>query len=263
MHTVYLSPPAGLGNCLLDLQTVEILELCTISQPALAYVFLSLEEIVPNAIPDVVVQRLPRYLRALRALQDEGVEVVSSQELGWRLQVTPAQIRKDLSYFGRFGKQGRGYNVTFLLEDLTQILGLNHKWSAVVVGVGRLGRAVLGYPGFIPEGFELVAAFDADPKMVGTEISGVRVRLSSDMRECIKENNVQIAIVTVPATAAQSVVDELVSYGIRAILSYAPVALRVPPSVRVRILDPVLALETLTFYLHSAEREHTGAQWVV
>lgn len=218
---------------------------------------------MPNAIPDVVVQRLPRYLRALRALQDEGVEVVSSQDLGWRLQVTPAQIRKDLSYFGRFGKQGRGYNVTFLLEDLTQILGLNQKWSAIVVGVGRLGRALLGYPGFVPEGFELVGAFDSDPNIVGKEVSGVKVRHTQEMRECIKENRTLIAIVAVPASVAQPVVDELVNHGIRAILSYAPVALRVPPNVRVRILDPVLALETLTFYLHSAEREHTGAQWAV
>lgn len=210
-------------------------------------------------IPDVVVGRLPRYLRALHALQAAGAEVVSSQDLGKRLQVTPAQIRKDLSYFGRFGKQGRGYNITYLLEDLTQILGLDRRWPVILVGVGRLGRAVLGYPGFTPEGFDVVGAFDADEALVGQQVSGVMVRHVSDMASFIQQHSVRIAIVAVPARAAQGMADRLVGYGIQAILNYAPVNLQVPPPVRVRTLDPVLALEALTFYLQTLERQREPA----
>ena len=114
-------------------------------------------------VPEVVVARLPQYVRILSRLQENGAEVVSSHQLGERLQVTPAQIRKDLSYFGRFGKQGRGYDVVHLLDRLKEILGLNDQWNVAVVGVGRLGRAILSYPGFTPDGFRLVAAFDHTP----------------------------------------------------------------------------------------------------
>ena len=117
-----------------------------------------------NMIPEVVILRLPLYVR------DEGIDVVSSRELGERLSVTPAQIRKDLSYFGRFGKQGRGYNVSYLVGELRRVLGLDRDWNAAVVGVGRLGRAIISYPGFSPEGFKVVAAFDADPTQVGRQL---------------------------------------------------------------------------------------------
>src|SRR5713226_7700609 len=120
-------------------------------------------------IPEVVVERLPIYARALQQLADQGRELVSSQELGTQLGVTPAQIRKDLSYFGRFGKQGRGYNVRKLLEELRQILGLERQWDLALVGVGRLGRAILSYGGFYPQGFRIVEAFDSDPKAVGSK----------------------------------------------------------------------------------------------
>ena len=111
-------------------------------------------------VPEVVVLRLPLYVRALSQLRDSGTDVVSSQQLGSLLQMTPAQIRKDLSYFGRFGKQGRGYNVRFLLHELREILGLDREWRACLIGVGRLGHAIINYPGFSPEGFKIVAAFD-------------------------------------------------------------------------------------------------------
>ena len=123
----------------------------------------------------MVVARLPQYVRILSRLMQEGAQVVSSQQLGEKLQVTPAQIRKDLSYFGRFGKQGRGYSVTHLLSRLKQILGLNSYWNVAVVGVGRLGRAILSYPGFTPDGFNLVAAFDSNPNVVGQEVAGLEV----------------------------------------------------------------------------------------
>ncbi|MEX1104233.1 MAG: redox-sensing transcriptional repressor Rex, partial [Dehalococcoidia bacterium] len=121
-------------------------------------------------IPEVVVNRLPTYARALAELADDGESVVSSQALGERLDVTPAQIRKDLSYFGRFGKQGRGYNVHSLLSKLQEILGLDRQWRVCVVGIGRLGQAIAEYGGFEPQGFQIVAAFDSDPGKVGSKL---------------------------------------------------------------------------------------------
>src|SRR3989304_1553806 len=129
-----------------------------------------------NDIPEVVILRLPLYARVLASLEGQGTEVVSSQTLGTLLQATPAQIRKDLSYFGRFGKQGRGYRVSGLLRELRQILGLERQWSAVLVGVGHLGRAVLSYDGFAPQGFHVVAAFDTDPAKGGTRKGGTPIR---------------------------------------------------------------------------------------
>jgi redox-sensing transcriptional repressor len=205
-------------------------------------------------IPDVVVRRLPTYLRALRRLADNNVDFVSSYQLGERLHVTPAQIRKDLSYFGRFGKQGRGYNIQLLIADLDQILGLDHEWATILVGVGRLGRAIIGYPGFTPEGFNLVAAFDSDSSIVGQEISGILVRHTSDVEDFIKENRIHIAILAVPAEVAQIVADKLIENKIHSFVSYAPVPLEVPRGVYVRSLDPILAMEEMTFYLRDSER---------
>ena len=160
-----------------------------------------------GAIPDVVVLRLPLYVRALTQLHDSGIEVVSSHALGEKLQITPAQIRKDLSYFGRFGKQGRGYNVGYLLRELRTIMGLDQEWKAALVGVGRLGRAIISYPGFAREGFQVVAIFDASPDVVGTELDGIGVRDMSDLGPVIRDLGVHIGIVAVPEEHAQSVVE--------------------------------------------------------
>lgn len=205
----------------------------------------------PGNIPEVVILRLPLYVRILSQLKDEGVEIVSSRDLGERLAVTPAQIRKDLSYFGRFGKQGRGYNVAYLVSALREVLGLDREWNTAVVGVGRLGRAIINYPGFAPEGFKMVAAFDADPSQVGTEIGGISVRSTGEMEKGILELGIDIAIVAVPSGFAQEVIDTIVRCGVRAILNYAPIATRVPETVRVRNIDPVLALQTMTYHLKS------------
>ena len=141
-------------------------------------------------IPDVVIQRLPLYVRVLAGVLSQGTKVISSKDLGDILQITPAQIRKDLSYFGRFGKQGRGYNVRFLRDELRQILGLDQMWSTCLVGVGRLGEAIINYPGFIPEGFNVLAAFDSDDKSVGRMVGDLRVDSISNLDEilllCIK-----------------------------------------------------------------------------
>ena len=203
----------------------------------------------PAEVPDVVVLRLPLYVRALSQLQAAGAEVVSSQQLGGLLQMTPAQIRKDLSYFGRFGKQGRGYNVRFLREELRQILGLDRKWPACLVGVGRLGQAIINYPGFVPEGFNIVAAFDSDPAQVGQKIGSVSVRPMADLGQIIGGQEISIGIVAVPAERAQSVIDLLVDAGVKGILNYAPIAPQVPMSVVLRNIDPVLSLQSMTFYL--------------
>ncbi|MCH8869764.1 MAG: redox-sensing transcriptional repressor Rex [Chloroflexi bacterium] len=200
-------------------------------------------------VPEVVVLRLPLYVRALSQLRDGGTDVVSSQQLGSLLQMTPAQIRKDLSYFGRFGKQGRGYNVRFLLRELREILGLDREWRACLIGVGRLGHAIINYPGFSPEGFKIVAAFDGDPKQVGTQIGGFTVRPMSDLAETVKEMKISIGIVAVPASEAQEVIENLIENNVKGILNYAPVAPQVPMNTVIRNIDPVLSLQSMTFYL--------------
>ena len=200
-------------------------------------------------VPEVVVLRLPLYVRALSALLAEGSDVVSSQELGARLQMTPAQIRKDLSYFGRFGKQGRGYNVNFLLTELQEILGIDRVWYACLIGVGRLGRAIINYPGFSPEGFSIVAAFDGDPSQVGTSLGGLTVQSMEELPELVREKGIVIGIVAVPAAQAQTVIDLLVENNIIGILNYAPIAAQVPRNIVIRNIDPVLSLQSMTFYL--------------
>ena len=201
--------------------------------------------------PEVVVQRLPLYVRVLAQFDVTGAEMVSSEQLGTQLQMTPAQIRKDLSYFGRFGKQGRGYNVKRLSQELRSILGLNRQWNAGLVGVGRLGRAIIAYPGFKPEGFHVVAAFDEDPYVVGSSVGGIDVRPIEQIKETVAELGIHIGIVAVPAANAQSVFDALVESGIKAVLNYAPVAPQVPLDVKVRGVDPVLALQSMTYFLKS------------
>lgn len=205
--------------------------------------------IPPGEVPEVVISRLPQYVRILSQLLDTGEEVTNSQQLGEQLQVTPAQIRKDLSYFGRFGKQGRGYVVRDLLRELKQILGLNSEWNVAVVGVGRLGNAILNYPGFNPDGFHLVAAFDNNLANVGREVGGVSVQPMAEMAETVADRDISIAIVAVPSGHTQTVIDQLVACGVRAILNYAPINTQVPDGVRVRNIDPVLALQSMTYYL--------------
>ncbi len=206
-------------------------------------------------VPEVVILRLPLYVRALTSLQNQGSEVVSSQQLGRLLQMTPAQIRKDLSYFGRFGKQGRGYSVEYLLNGLRQILGLDREWLACVVGVGRVGGAFISYPGLSPEGFKIVAAFDNDPGQIGKVYDSLTVQPISDMASTIQSRGISIAVLTVPVGVAQEVVDQLVACGIKAILNYAPLSPQVPPTVKIRSVDPVLSLQSMTYYLAGSSEE--------
>ncbi len=213
----------------------------------------------PAGIPEIVIDRLPLYVRALALLATNGQEIISSKELGEELGVTPAQIRKDLSYFGRFGKQGSGYNVAQLLDELREVLGLTQRWSMALLGVGRLGRAILSYGGFGSQQLHVAKAFDSDPAVIGTEIGGVVVEDVKNVAASLQALPVEIAIVAVPPSAAQPVIDELVAAGVRAILNYAPIAVRVPPGVRCRNVDPVVYLHAMTYYLKSDARGGSDA----
>jgi redox-sensing transcriptional repressor len=199
--------------------------------------------------PDVVIRRLPLYARSLRYLLREDVRSISSQELGERLNVTAAQIRKDLSYFGEFGKQGIGYDVEQLLEQIERILGLKHNWAVALVGVGHLGQAVVGYEGFRRDGIHIVALFDSDPHKIGTEIAGLTVMSTEQIAPIVQQQDIKMAIVAVPAHYAQGVTNTLVDAGVRALLNYAPITVQTPPGVWVRYIDPVAVLHSMTYYL--------------
>ncbi|PJF34921.1 MAG: redox-sensing transcriptional repressor Rex [Candidatus Thermofonsia Clade 1 bacterium] len=201
----------------------------------------------PN-IPDIVIGRLPIYLRALNQLMQQGKTVTSSHELGQRLGISSAQIRKDLSHFGEFGKQGTGYQISHLQAQLKQILQVDREWQMIIVGAGDLGRALAHYRGFVSRGFRVVAAFDNDPARLGKS-NDVEVLHTDQMQAFIKQHNIKIAMIAVPAESAQAVCDQLVEAGVRAILNYAPITLSVPSNVHVQYIDPVMHLQRMTYYL--------------
>ncbi|MFO7166497.1 MAG: redox-sensing transcriptional repressor Rex [Chloroflexota bacterium] len=207
--------------------------------------------------PDVVIRRLPLYARSLRYLLEEGKTSVSSQELGERINVTAAQIRKDLSYFGEFGKQGIGYDVEKLLAQIEDILGLTHEWPVALIGIGHLGEAIARYEGFRQQGIRIAALFDNSPEKIGNEVAGMRVQPFERIREVVAEMGIRMAIIAVPAGRAQEVTDQLVAAGVRAILNYAPTVLQVPEGVWVRNIDPVAVMHSLTYYL-ARERAQGG-----
>ncbi|MGB1289283.1 MAG: redox-sensing transcriptional repressor Rex [Aggregatilineales bacterium] len=206
-----------------------------------------------DKIPDIVIGRLPLYLRALTRLHTQGKDVTSSHELGRRLDISSAQIRKDLSHFGGFGKQGTGYQIDFLIEKLREVLQLNREWQVAVVGAGNLGRAIAHYAGFIDRGFKISWVFDADPEKIGTQTDQIIIQAIDEMAQIIKDNHVQIAMLAVPAEHAQSVTNILVDSGIRAILNYAPINVNVPEHVHVQYIDPVIHIQHMTYYLDDSE----------
>ncbi len=204
---------------------------------------------VPKSIPDIVIGRLPLYLRALNFLAAEGREVTSSQELGDRLGISSAQIRKDLSHFGEFGKQGTGYNISYLREQLREILHVNSVWDVVLVGAGDLGHALARYGGFVGRGFRIVAVFDNDPAKIGRKIGDLEIQNVAQLGEYLRARGIKIAIIAVPANVAQEVARSLVDAGIKAILNYAPITLTVPSGIKVQHIDPVVHLQRMTYYL--------------
>ena len=202
-----------------------------------------------NDVPEIVISRLPLYVQTLNQLLREGKSVVSSSELGDRLKMTSSQIRRDLSHFGGFGKQGTGYDIISLMETLRNILNLNQIWQVVLVGVGHVGQALLNYAGFSRKGFEIIAAFDESPKVIGKKFGNLEVKDIDQLESEFCTLKVDIGAITVPAENAQAVCDRLVNCGIRAILNYAPTALEVPEDVQVSNIDPVLKLQKMTYYL--------------
>lgn len=200
-------------------------------------------------IPDIVVGRLPRYLQALEHMLKDGIKTTSSQELGESIGISAAQIRKDLSQFGEFGKQGTGYSIRYLIDQIQSILHLNQPWKLALVGVGDLGNALARYQGFTIRGFHIVLAFDNDPEKIGRKIGDVEIMDVARMAEEIEKHDVKIAMLTVPASVAQSVAEELVKAGIRAILNYAPISLNLPDHVHVEYIDPIVKLQHMTYYL--------------
>lgn len=204
---------------------------------------------IEKDIPDIVVGRLPLYLRSLQRMAGEGRQVTSSQELGERLGISAAQIRKDLSQFGEFGKQGTGYHIDFLIERLQGILHVNHDWNIAVVGAGDIGSAVARYKGFANRGFQVSMIFDSDTERVGSQIDQFTIQDTREMVEAIQAAGIRVAMIAVPAAAAQDVADLLIKAGVRAILNYAPISLNVPPGVKVQYIDPAIHLQRMTYYL--------------
>lgn len=200
-------------------------------------------------IPDIVIGRLPLYLRSLTRLQQEGLAITSSHELGRLLGISSAQIRKDLSHFGEFGKQGTGYNISTLIGELQRILHGDREWKVALVGVGDLGRALAHYGGFVNRGFRITHLFDTDPAKIGQKIDTLEILPGSQIERTIKEAGIKVAMIAAPLDEAQAVADLLVKAGVQAILNYAPITLLVPEGIRVQYIDPVVHLQRMVYYL--------------
>ena len=200
-------------------------------------------------ISKATIDRLPLYFRTLRMVQDEGLDIISSEELGRRLGITPEQIRKDLASFGQFGKKGVGYYVAELKESIGGILGLDHHWNVAIVGMGHLGAALANYQGIARLGFHLAAIFDVNPVVIGTRVGERRVEDIAYLAEIIAERDIQIGVIAVPAIHAQGIADKLVGAGIRGIWNFAPVNLHVPPHIPFVSEDLSVGLSSLSYYL--------------
>lgn len=204
-------------------------------------------------IPEATIVRLSIYSRYLEQVDKRGTITISSGEIADGVGVSPAQVRKDLAYFGEFGTRGVGYNVKDLLRHTLKILGLMRHWSVVVVGAGNLGSALVSYRGFRERGFNIVGVFDNDLTKIGKRIVDLEVTGTEKMEEIVKENGVKIGVITVPASAAQEAASKLVKAGVKAILNFAPTVLAVPDDVEVRDMDLSTRLEILTFHLCQRE----------
>jgi redox-sensing transcriptional repressor len=200
-------------------------------------------------IPDIVVGRLPIYLLALQHMAQDGRQFTSSQELGERLGISAAQIRKDLSQFGEFGKQGTGYNISYLSDQLRRILQLDRVWELALVGAGDIGHAIAGYQGFINRGFRVAIIFDNNPEKIGKSIGEFVVLDTATMEEKIREAGIKVAMLAVPASEAQGVSETLIKAGVRAILNYAPITLNLPKDICIEYIDPLIHLQRMTYYI--------------
>ena len=202
-----------------------------------------------DKIPDIIIGRLPIYLRALQRMAENGMKTTSSQELGERVGISAAQIRKDVSQFGEFGKQGTGYSISFLIDKLREILNVNRMWDVAIVGAGDMGHALARYQGFTNRGFRVVMIFDNDPAKVGQKVGDFTIEDTAKLVDRIRSAKVKMAMITVPASAAQSVADKLTQAGVKAILNYAPISINIPDNVHVQYIDPATHLQRMTYYL--------------
>lgn len=203
-------------------------------------------------IPDATIGRLSLYSRYLIEAHEKGITTVSSQHIAKATGVTPAQVRKDLAYFGEFGTRGVGYNSKELYNYIMKILGLDKHWSVAIVGAGNLGKALSQYKGFYQRGFDIACIFDNDPKKVGKKISNINICHLDSLNEKVKELKITLGIIAVPAQAAQEVADKLVKAGIRGIINFAPINITVDENIILRRVDLSAQLEYLTYYLEDA-----------
>jgi redox-sensing transcriptional repressor len=207
-------------------------------------------------IPDATVARLPVYLRALGALEDQGITTCSSEELASAAGVNSAKLRKDLSYLGSYGTRGVGYDVDYLRYQIAREIGGTQDWPVVIVGIGNLGHALANFSGFRSRGFRVVALLDADPVRHGAEVAGLEVRAFADLAEIVAEHRVAIGVIATPAQAAQGVADDLVAVGITSILNFAPTVIAVPPGVDVRKVDLSIELQILAYHEQRKGAQH-------
>ncbi len=211
-------------------------------------------------VSDSTVLRLSLYRRHLKEFEDQGRETVSSEDLAGRAGTTAAQVRKDLSVFGTFGKRGLGYPVAELSAALRDILGLRRSWRVAVVGTGKIGAALMGYREFRQEGFDIEVGFDVDPAKIGHDVQGIPVLSDEDMAGELARREIDIVIVAVPAGAAQRVVDRAVAAGARAILNFAPTAIEIPDGVALRTVNMAVELEGLSYALAQSRRARGAAE---
>lgn len=213
-----------------------------------------------SSIPSAAISRLVTYVRILTALEEQGVTRTSSDLLAEEAQVSAFQVRKDLAYFGRFGTRGMGYTVPALRRELRRILGLNRRWTICIVGLGRLGQALVDYPGFEDYDFELVGLFDADPAKIGKVLKGLPIRHPGDLPGVVADHGVRMGFICVPVSEAQLVATMMVEAGITGILNFAPTVLEVPPEVNVERVDFLAGLKRLAFYaLHPPDSDPSAA----
>ena len=212
----------------------------------------------PESIPDPAVRRLSLYLRQLEAFQRKNRQTISSKHLGESLNLTDAQVRKDLAYFGQFGHPGIGYRVDDLIQQIRKILGTDKTWNVMLVGAGNLGRALSGYKGFQPKGFRLVAVFDNDASKIGRRLGPFTIQPLADAPAAVQKEQIKLAILAVPADNAQDVADQLVAAGVRGLLNFAPVSISAPPDVAISTVDVAVHLEQLSFQVNVSPAEKAG-----
>ena len=218
----------------------------------------SLADRPPRRIPEATVARLPLYYRALLEMAEQRIPTVSSERLAEMAGVNAAKVRKDFSYLGSYGTRGVGYDVEYLLFQISRELGLTQDWPVVIVGIGNLGAALANYRGFSARGFRIVALVDADPAKCGMEVGGLTVEPLIDLARIVAERHVAIGIIATPASAAQDVAELLVSAGVTSVLNFAPTVIAVPPGVSLRKVDLSIELQILSFYQQRRDEEEGG-----